>query len=220
VAGDHQADDRVGVEVQQRARLVRADRRGGDHVRGPARAEREDRGAHRRAGRETVVDDHDGAVDDRAHRPVAPVAPLAALELFGLGGDDGVDRVRVDVGRRDDVLVEHARAAGRDRAEGQLRVAGHAELADDQHVEGRGQRRGDLDGDGHTAAWQGQDEGECRRGRRDEGTRDLRRQPAPRVGSIDEETHLAWTCPVARRRKRSSARGGGAGGGADTVRGS
>ena len=52
------------------------------------------------------------------------------------------------------VVVEDAHAAGGDRAHGQLLVAGHAELAHEEHVERRVQRPGDLVADRHAAARQ------------------------------------------------------------------
>src|SRR4051795_4710238 len=63
--GRHQrADDGVSFGGQQRARVGAADRRGGHDRRRAAVAQREDRGAHRGAGRQAVVDDGHGAAGD------------------------------------------------------------------------------------------------------------------------------------------------------------
>ena len=68
-----------------------------------------------------------------------------------------------------------------DRAHPQLGLERHPELADDDHIQRRAKRLGDLQGDRDTAAWQAKDN-------------DLlaaqvlqpRGQPPPRVGTISE----------------------------------
>ncbi len=53
---------------------------------------------------------------------------------------------------------EQLDSAGRDGADGQLRNFRRAELADHPHVEGHVQSLGNLEGDGNSAARQGENE--------------------------------------------------------------
>jgi hypothetical protein len=56
----------------------------------------------------------------------------------------------------DDLVVEDARAAGRDGAHCELFVTGDAKLANDKDVERRSERAGDFVRDWHTATRQRQ----------------------------------------------------------------
>ena len=121
---------------------------------GASGADRGDGGAHRRPGRQPVVDEHDGDVTQHrvgsiAAQPVVPLGELAARHVDACG----------DVGRGepepgDEVVVAHDEAAGRDGADRQLDVAGCADLAHGQHVERRAEPVGDRGGDRHATAWQ------------------------------------------------------------------
>src|SRR5205814_8667030 len=69
---------------------------------------------------------------------------------------DGIDHVIRDAQRADDLLVEHAHAAGRHGAHRELLVAGDAQLAHEEYVERRTERTGDFIRDGHAAAREGE----------------------------------------------------------------
>ncbi len=81
---------------------------------------------------------------------------LAALHLAQLAGGGRLDHVVADVQVLHDVAVEHAHPAGGHGAHGQLLAPGHAQLAHDQHVQGRPQGARHLRAHGHAPAGQGQ----------------------------------------------------------------
>jgi hypothetical protein len=91
---------------------------------------------------------------------VEPVASPSSTRItvrprtFGGGLDRG--RPQVDLG--EDLVVEDPDAAARDRAHGQLLVPRHAELADQEDVERRLERAGDLVADRDASARERQDD--------------------------------------------------------------
>ena len=84
-------------------------------------------------------------LDPRTVRPEAP------LQLLLLGGGHGDDALGGDVQRSDHVLVQDLHSATGDGAHGQLLVARHTELADQEDVEGRLQGLRYLEADRDTA---------------------------------------------------------------------
>ena len=113
-----------------------------------------DRRPHRRAGGQTVVDEHDRLAAQVGQRPVAAVGPLAPLELLPLALRHALDHVVAEPQLPHELLVEHARAAARDRPHRQLGLARVAELADEEDVERRPERPRDLARHRHAAARQ------------------------------------------------------------------
>jgi hypothetical protein len=109
------------------------------------------RGEHRGSRRQPVVDEDHRAAGHVGRRPVAAVGALAPLQLAPLLRIDRLDPLRRQAERLDHRLVEHADAAGRDRAERMLLVPGHPELAHQEHVERRTQLPSDLVRDRHAA---------------------------------------------------------------------
>ena len=89
-----------------------------------------------------------------ADRAAAPVCVLAAGELGRLAVDHLAHLLVGDVQAGHHVVVHHHAAAAGQRAHRELRPARHPELADQEHVQRRAQRRGDFPGHRHAAAGQ------------------------------------------------------------------
>ena len=113
-------------------------------------------GAHRRSGGQTVVHEDDGLVG----QPIGARSPRYSRSRRASSSCSllrhRIDHVAGNAERVDDLVVHQANAAARDRAHRELLVSGHAELADDEHVERHAERPRHLARDGHTAARQGQ----------------------------------------------------------------
>ena len=110
------------------------------------------RGAHRRAGRDAVVDDERRPAGER-HAVARPAEPRgAARELEPLARLDRGEVGRGHAGASHDLLVDDPHAVLADRAHRQLGLERHAELADDDHVERGAERGRDLERDRHSAA--------------------------------------------------------------------
>ncbi len=109
------------------------------------------RGTSRPAGRDAVVDDDHRAAGQRGHRPLPAIPPYPALELDLLPRFDGRELFGGDTPETHDVGVEDADAAFTDGAHAELGLLRHAELADDDHVEGRMKRPSHLERDRHAA---------------------------------------------------------------------
>ncbi len=86
--------------------------------------------------------------------PAAPVGPLAPVELVGLAVDRRAQRLVADAEAAHQVLVDHQATAAGERAHRELFPVRHAELANQEDVERRPQRRRDLPADRHAAARQ------------------------------------------------------------------
>jgi hypothetical protein len=115
--------------------------------------------AHRRAGRDSVVDQNDGAAGHGGRRPVAAVERLPPRQFAGFPRDRVVQEAGRDAEGGEDRLVAVDDPAGGERTHGEFRVAGHAELADDEDIEGQAEGAGHLGADRDASARQGQDEG-------------------------------------------------------------
>ncbi|MDW9227144.1 hypothetical protein C7S15_1711 [Burkholderia cepacia] len=135
-------------------RARRRDRRSRDDARRVTLAQRLQRDAHRRAGRDAVVDDDRNAPLDRQRRRGTAIQRLAAMQFDRLARDH-IGELRVGHAHRaEHRTLQMNRTARRDRAHRELGIGRHAELAYDQHVERRVQRAGDRIRDGHAAARQ------------------------------------------------------------------
>jgi lipooligosaccharide transport system ATP-binding protein len=110
--------------------------------------------SHRRARRETVVDEDRHAARDVDRRTPAAVKLLAPSQLaFGNGG--GALEIRfVEAELANDRVVDHTHAAARDRSEGELLLSRCGELAHDEHVERCTETLRELERHRHTAARQ------------------------------------------------------------------
>src|SRR5690606_6982891 len=138
-------------------------------------------GPGRRAGGDAVVDDDGGPAGERHPGPVAPEAAGPALQLGPLPGLDLGDLALGDTGHAHDLGVDHPGAVLADRAHAQLGLERHAQLADDDDVQRRAQRGGDLVGHRDTTPGQAQhDDGLVAQ------VRQLRGQPPPGISPIAE----------------------------------
>src|SRR5258706_11630715 len=180
--GSDRADHLVYVALQALADRRRADGDGDDDARGVAVLQRLDRGAHRGARGQPVVDEDRSAAFERWS--VAPVAvgAFASLQLVELARGDLVDHALRNAELVHRLAIEHAYSAARDGTHRILLVAGHAQLAHHENVERGAQRAGDLVGDGNAAARQAQDDDIGLSGVFGE---ELREKP-PRLGAIME----------------------------------
>jgi hypothetical protein len=79
---------------------------------------------------------------------------LAALELAALALANPVQHVRIDAICPQDGLVDNAYATARDGTDSELLVARKAKLPNNEHIQGRVERHGDLERNGHTATRQ------------------------------------------------------------------
>src|SRR6266545_5011848 len=80
---------------------------------------------------------------------VASIRVLASRQFLLLSAGDDLHDSRIQP--PSDLFAENADTAAGDGAKGQLGLAGHTELAYDEHVERSAERRGDLVGDRHSA---------------------------------------------------------------------
>jgi hypothetical protein len=149
-------DDPIGQPRQPVARLPRADGHGDDDLRRRARAQRDDGRLHRCARCQAVVDQDHGAALDRRRAPAGAVARVVPIDLEPLACGHLRDGCAREAQAPHEVVVQHLGAVFGDRAEGQLLVPGHAELAHEEDVERRVERARHLSGDGHAAAGQGE----------------------------------------------------------------
>ena len=139
--------------AQGRTRWGGADRCG-RHGAGVPVPHRLQRGAHRRAGCEPIVDDYRRQALQLERRGVPTVEPLAPVELELLLDGDPLDLSGGESCLRDHIGVQHAHTAAGDRSEGQFLVPGHTELAHEHHIQRRRQRQRHLIRDGHAATRQ------------------------------------------------------------------
>ncbi len=125
--------------------------------RGDACAHGEDRGAHRGAGGQPVVDEHDDPPAEVRSRSITAEPALLGLELQAGGRHPTLDGSASQPELGDEGLVVHDEPARRDGADGQLGLTGRADLAHGQHVEHGTEASGDGCRDGHAAAGQAED---------------------------------------------------------------
>jgi hypothetical protein len=102
-------------------------------------------------------------------RLTASVGSLATLQLSLLGGGDAVDDPTGNSQRIDDVLVQHPRAAARDRAQRDLLVTGHSELSNDERIEGCVELFSDAGANWDSTAWKAKDDQGPANGMRTQG---------------------------------------------------
>ena len=88
------------------------------------------------------------------HRPRTAISALAALELRELAAPSVLEIVLDEAEVAKQHLVVDGHAAERHCAERQLGIESRAELAHDDHIERRTERRGDFERNGHAAARQ------------------------------------------------------------------
>ncbi len=183
---DHR-DDLVGLTPELCKRVQRRRRYRDDDQLRPLSPDGGHSRPHRRAGRETVVDEHHHLARKLGRRAVAAIRALAALELGELPLGDPVDDVVAEPQLANQLVVQDARPAGRNRPHRQLRLAGVAELADEEDVERRAERPRHLARDGHAAARQRQHDDVVAARQRGEA---LAEQPAA-LGPVTETPGVA-----------------------------
>jgi hypothetical protein len=159
--GRRDAHRRIGLILQRRQRVGGGDRRRQHQPARAAPAHRAQGDAHRRAGRDAVIDNDRGLAGDLDRRPAGAIELPPALQLGGLPGGFACD---VGLGNRQRLhhaaVDEHLRgAAVGHRAQGQFRLPRHADLAHQYDAERRRQRLGRRCADRHPAAGQRQHDG-------------------------------------------------------------
>ena len=114
----------------------------------------ENRGAHRRTGRNPIVDDHDRPTSGRFTRMSRADRAETPVEFESFVRLDGSQLLLTDVGRPDHIRIEHQLAALTDRTHRQFRLERDPQFAHDDHVERRLNRIGDLGRNRDTTARQ------------------------------------------------------------------
>ncbi len=189
--GGLEAHDLVGHRGEPLDGLGRSHRHGEQHVRGAEVPHHGDGGGRGRAGREAVVDDDDVAPGDAEPQAAVAVRLDPAVDLRELECGEVVDVLAGDVQLPAGGVVEDDDAVLADGPDGELGVAGRADLAHDQHVQLGVERLRHLEGDGQAAARQPEHEG-VRAGVGGEPGG----QPAAGVGAVLEHgTPPADGCP-------------------------
>ena len=153
--------------------LPSADRDGDDDPRGVLRAQRSHRRERGQTGREPIVDEDRPAPAHLERSARAAVALDAAAQLARLARDRRIQRLLRHPGAPHGGGVDGGEAALGDRADRELRVAGRAQLAHGEQLEGRTDRPCDLEAHGHPSPRQRHDH----RGR--SGGREQRRRKHP-----------------------------------------
>jgi hypothetical protein len=144
--------DHVVGEARERAASIRScDRHCDDQARRLRQSQRRHRGTHGRSGRQAIVDEHHVSGSDLDRRLVGAVPALAAQNLVKLAPRDFFDDRLVHAHVLHHRSIEHDATPAGDGAHGQLFVARHAELADDEHVERRAERSCYLERNRHAA---------------------------------------------------------------------
>jgi hypothetical protein len=115
-------------------------------------AKREHGRFHRRSGRETIVDDDGRFALERDQRTTEMVGLVAPFELAALTFRDPFDELRRNSKIGDGVVVDDLHAARGDGADREFRMSWGAELSDQEHVQRRVERSGDLEGDGNATS--------------------------------------------------------------------
>src|SRR5208283_1323080 len=151
-----QANRLVGFGLE-RSERVRGGDRGREHeLAGTARANGAQGGARRGARRDAVVDDDRDAALRLRTGPRPDIEPPSPLDLFKLASADGLKLLLADASHRDNVLIADGDrlAAVRHSAHCELGLEGYADLADENQIKRRLQRRRDRRGHGRAAARQ------------------------------------------------------------------
>jgi len=150
-------DERI-ESIEFAARLTRGNRDGDDDPFGMTGENLPDRGVHGRPGGETIIDNDDWPVGNGRGSPGATIQFFTPRQFRRLPGDDRLNLGARQTQRPDNPLIEKSDAARRERAKGQLLLAGNAELAHKAEVERGPELPGDLESDRHSAARQGEDQ--------------------------------------------------------------
>jgi hypothetical protein len=132
----------------------RSDRNRYDNFRRAELTERFNGGAHARSGGDAVVDKNHDAIFHVQRRHAAAIHELATIEFLHFSLDYGVERGIRNGQLLDYRGVQDTNASRGDRAEGELFMLRHAQLADDEDVEGRGESTSDFSRDGDAPARQ------------------------------------------------------------------
>ena len=132
-------------------------RHGDDDAGRPEAAQGLDGGPHARARGQPVVDEDHRSGGHSRRGPIAAVRALPPHKLAALAVGHTLDDLGRDAQAAHHVIVDHDDAAAGDRAHRDLFVAGDAELADHEDVEGRPESPGDLVGHRDAAARQAED---------------------------------------------------------------
>ena len=128
---------------------------------------------------EPVVYEEDVPSRKQRRRPLAAVEPVARLDGGAFARRRVLEDCCRDAGPTEDIVVEDAHAAARDRPHRELRMYWNAELADDEHVERRTERAGNGGGNRHSATRQREDDRPVEFGQ-------LGGEPAPGVSPVTE----------------------------------
>jgi hypothetical protein len=101
--------------------------------------------------REAIVDKNHRSLSDGGRRSVSPISAFAARELGLLSGRHVAYPIRRYRQKVDQLLVQHANSTARMAPMAKLWLAGHAELAYEEDVEGRIDAHGYLEGHPYSA---------------------------------------------------------------------
>ena len=148
------AGDLIDKTLEFLVRLSRRDRHSDDHSRRMLRSNRFGSRSHRCTGGKAVVHQHDRSAGEIQRRLFTAKRGFLPGDLDGLHGGDPIQICLRHAQFPDDAIVDDANAAGRDGAHGEFGMAGHAKLADQEHIQRYLQDNGDLVSDGDTATRQ------------------------------------------------------------------
>jgi putative phosphoribosyl transferase len=124
-----------------------ADRSGHDDLRRVMLPQRADRGLHRRAGRQAIVDHNHCPAAQRRLRTIAVVRLVAPFELDLLASDDLIHHRWWDAKGRNIVLAQHPHATGGNCADGELGLSWGPKLSYEEDIERCAKGLRDLEGD-------------------------------------------------------------------------
>jgi hypothetical protein len=130
-----------------------------DHDTANGRAEGTSCRFHCRSGGEAIIDQKDGATDEREGRMAAAVGSFAAFDLEPFAGGNGGDGFLADSVSGHNVALDDDDSATGNSAHGQFLLTGDAKFAYDKDVERQAQFECDFKRDGNAAARQAEDDG-------------------------------------------------------------
>ncbi len=133
--------------------------RGHDHAGGAAVADCAYGDPHGGSRGDAIVGQDDDAAPPVRSGAGSAVELFATLQLGLPGLYHNVYLIHGDASCGHDARIHDAEAAAGDRAQGDLRPAGDAELAHNDHIERGGEMPGDFEPDGDSAAGQGEHHG-------------------------------------------------------------
>ena len=146
------------VELTGKAHLAAgwSDRNREDHPGRAASPEHAPRGDGGSTGGDAVVDQDHGAACHRQGLALAAVDERATVEFGGLAANDRLELLFAHPDQLDVLRADHANTPLGDCPDPVLGLERSSELADEQDVERRIQRHGDLIADRDTASWERQ----------------------------------------------------------------